>query len=186
MNQMQNDIEEIDPTELPVTSIVTVQRRTGYGRVADLEEEEPADIHELQCLAAWNQYGPLLALPGKYGQTGRVVLGDDGDVDWERIGPAGGRRQRPQLGGTVQGEIRHALGLINLLMERVPGTAKYTVLKLVRMGILQAEHITNADLRAVSQLEARARRLQQALAARSAAVPSPVTRRSGALFARSR
>ena len=94
MKQIHN-MEDIDPTELPVTSIVTVQRSTGYGTVADLDSEEPADIHELQCMAAWVQYGPILALPGRYGQTGRVILDADGEIDWERIGPAGGRRSLP-------------------------------------------------------------------------------------------
>ena len=51
-------------------------------------------------------------------------------------------------------------------MERVPGTAKYAVLKLVRMGILRPEHVINADLREVLQLEARAKSLQQQLEAR--------------------
>lgn len=161
MNQVHNDSEEIDPTELAASVSVRVQRTTGYGSVADLDDEEPADIRELQCLAAWAQYGPLLALPGRYGQTGRVVLDADGEIDWDRIGPAGGRRRRPQPPRTGATELRHLLGLISLLMERVPGTAKYAVLRYVRMGILRPEHVINADLRAVAQLEARARSLQK-------------------------
>lgn len=161
MDQVHNDIEEIDPTDLPVSVIVRVQRNIGYGSVADLDDEELADVHELQCLAAWAQYGPVLALPGRYGQTGRVVLDDDGEIDWDRIGPARGRRRRPQQKRTGAGELRRLLGLISLLTERVPGTAKYAVLRYVRMGVLRPEHVRSADLRAVAQLEARARSLQQ-------------------------
>lgn len=171
MNQVHNDSGEIDPTELATSVMVRVQRNTGYGIVADLEDEEPADVHELQCLAAWAQYGPLLALPGRYGQTGRVVLDTDGEIDWDRIGPAGGRRRRPQQPRTEGDDLRRMLGLISLLMERIPGTGKYTVLKYVRMGILRPEHVTHADLRAVAQLETRARQLQQKLEARGAPRP---------------
>lgn len=161
MKQETKEIEEFDQDELPVFGSIRVQRDTGCGSVADLDDEEPADIHELQCLAAWAQYGPLLALPGRYGQTGRVVLDADGEIDWDRIGPAGGRRRRPQQRRTEAGELRRLLGLISLLRGRVPGTAKYAVLRYVRMGILRPEHVRSADLRAVAQLEARARRLQK-------------------------
>ena len=170
-----HDIEEFDPTDLPVTSIVTVQRSTGYGTVADIDNEELADIHELQCMAAWAQYGPILALPGKYGQTGRVVLDADGEIDWDRIGPARGRRSLPQHIRTGRDEVRRVLGLISLLMARVPGTAKYAVLTYVRMGIIRPEHVISADLRSVAQLEARAKSLQQQLEASPNA--SPVRRR---------
>lgn len=163
MHQVHNDTEEIDPTDLPVAGNVRVQRSTGYGTVPDLDNEEAADVHELQCIAAWAQYGPLLALPGKYGQTGRVVLDADCEIDWDRIGPAGGGRRHPQHPRTGRDELQRVLGLISLLVERIPGTAKYAVLTYVRMGILDVEHVTHADLRAVAQLEAKARRLQQEL-----------------------
>jgi len=158
---MKNEmIEDIDVDELPISGSIQVLRSTGYGTVPDLDNEEPADVHELQCMAAWQMYGPLLALPGRYGQTGRVVLDSDGEIDWDRIGPARGRRRRPQQRRTRELEHLRLLGLIGLLSERIPGTAKYTVLKYVRMGILQLEHVTNADLRSVARLEARARQLQ--------------------------
>ncbi|HNQ22556.1 MAG TPA: hypothetical protein PKK06_05620 [Phycisphaerae bacterium] len=163
---MNNEmIEDIDRDELPVNGSIQVLRNTGYGTIAELDDEEPADVHELQCLAAWQMYAPLLALPGRYGQTGRVVLDADGEIDWDRIGPAGGRRRRPQQSRTGRDDVRRVLGLISLLLERIPGTAKYAVLRYLRMGILRPEHVSSADLRAVAQLEARARSLQQTLEA---------------------
>lgn len=171
MHQVHHDSEEIDQDELPVIGSIQVIRTTGYGTVADLDGEEPADIHEIQCMAAWQMYAPLLALPGRYGQPGRVVLDADGEIDWDRIGPAGRRQRRPQQRRTEGDDLRRVLGLISLLMERIPGTAKYTVLRYVRMGILDVEHVTHVDLRAVAQLEIQARQLQQKREARTAQRP---------------
>jgi len=168
MNQTHNDVDEIDPTELPVSGVVRVQRRKGYGTIPDLDDEAPADIGELQRLVAYSMYGPVIDLPGRHGRLGHVVLDADGEVDWEAVGPAGGRRRRATPGvvgraGQLRKELGRVVGLIGLLEERVPGTAKYLVLKYVRMGILDLEHVSQHELRQVAQLEARARALRAEL-----------------------
>jgi hypothetical protein len=170
MNQTHNDVDEVEPTDIPVSGAVRVQRRKGYGTVADLDDEEPADIGELQRMVAWQMYAPLLELPGRHGRSGRIVLDASGEVDWDAIGPAGGRRRRARPGvvgraDQLRAELAHVVGLIGLLRERVPGTAKYLVLKYVRMGIVDVEHVVSHDLRELVQLEARARGLQDELAA---------------------
>ena len=163
VNVMTDEIEE---SELPVSGAVRVVRRKGYGTVADLEEEGPADIGELQRIVAYDMYGPVIALPGRGGRLGHVVLDSNGEVDWDAIGPAGGRRRRAQpapagRAGELRAELARVIGLIGLVKERVPGTAKYLVLKYVRMGILDLEHVTNHDLRELVKLEARARQLRE-------------------------
>jgi hypothetical protein len=168
MHKTHNDME-IEESELPVSGVVRVQRPSGYGVVADLDEEAPADIGELQRIIAYQMYGPVIDLPGRGGRLGHVVLDADGEVDWDAIGPAGGRRRRarPAPSGRadqLRAELGRVLGTIGLLTERVPGTAKYLVLKYVRMGILDAEHVTNHDLRQLVKLEAKARQLREQLA----------------------
>jgi hypothetical protein len=175
MKQESEMTDEIEESELPVSGAVRVQRRKGYGSVPDLDDEEPADIGELQRIVAWQMYAPLLALAGRKGRGGRIRLDAGGEIDWDAIGPAGGRRRRPRPGvvrpvGQAEqlgAELAHVVGLIGLLHERVPGTAKYLVLKYVRMGILDVEHIESHDLRELAVLEARARRLQEQLAGRT-------------------
>lgn len=179
MNQTHNGMEEIEESELPVSGAVRVQRRKGYGTIPDLDDEAPADTGELQLMAAWQMYAPVLALPGRYGNSVRIVLDANGDIDWEAIGPAGGRRRRGQRptprgrAGELREELARVVGLIGLLKERVPGTAKYLVLKYVRMGILDAEHVTDHDLRELVKLEARARQLQDELALHTPRVGQP-------------
>jgi hypothetical protein len=170
MKQVTTDVEEIDASELPVSGVVRVQRRTGYGTVADLEDEAPADIGELQRTIAYEMYGPIIDLPGRGRRLGHVVLDANGEVDWDAIGPAGGWRRRAQpapdgCAGELRAELARTIGLIGLVKERVPGTAKYLVLKYVRMGILDVEHVTNHDLRELVKLEARARQLREQLGA---------------------
>ena len=166
VNVMTDEIEE---SELPVSGAVRVVRRQGYGTVADLDDEAAADIGELQRIIAYAMYGPVIALPGRGGRLGHVVLGTDGEVDWDAIGPAGGRRRRAQpapsgRAGELRAELARVIGLIGLVKERVPGTAKYLVLKYVRMGILDIEHVTNHELRELVKLEARARQLREQVA----------------------
>jgi len=164
-----NSETEIDETELPVNGAIRVRRQRGYGSIPDLDDEAPVDVAELERLIAWQQYGPILALPDRYGRGARLVLSAQGEIDWDRMRPAGGRRVRrasPDRQGTQQrAELAHVLGLIGLLNQRVPGTAKYLVLKYVRMGVLELEHVTSHDLRQLVKLEAKARQLRAELAA---------------------
>jgi len=164
-----NSENQIDETELPVSGAIRVQRRRGYGSILDLDDEAPADVAELERLIAWQQYGPILALPDRYGRGARLVLNAQGEIDWDRMRPAGGRRVRraspDRQGAQQRAELARVLGLIGLLNQRVPGTARYLVLKYVRMGVLELEHVTNHDLRQLVKLEAKARQLRDELAA---------------------
>lgn len=171
--QDENMNDEIDTSELPVSGVLRRQRRTGYGAIPDLEDEAPVDSAELQRLVAYAMYGPLIDLPGRGGRLGRVVLDTAGELDWEAIGPAGGRRRpaRAREDGPMaerRAELAYVLGLIGLLNARIPGTAKYLVRQYVRMGLLDVTHVVHRDLRALITLEARARRLQAALSAHAA------------------
>lgn len=168
MKQKNQQTGEIEMSDLPVTSSVKVQRQRGYGSIPDLDDEAPADINELQRMVAWQQYEPLLILPGRH-RRGYIALDTSGEVDWDAIGPAGRRRQperrdRSERTEQLRTELIHVLSLIATASERVPGNAKYLVLKHVRMGILHADHVTDASLREVIRLQARAERLRQELA----------------------
>jgi hypothetical protein len=181
MKNVNNDIDEIDLTELPVSGAVRVQRRRGYGRVPDLDDEAPADIGELRRIVAYTLYGPIIDLPGRGGRLGRIVLDADGELDWEAIGPAGGRRRRSPASRCgpaeeLRAELARTLGLIGLVKPRLPGPAAYLVLRYVRMGILDVEHVTSHDVRELIRLEAKARRLREALAAGSRPVRPAVWR----------
>ena len=50
--------------------------------------------------------------------------------------------------------------LIALVKERLPGKAKYMVLKYLKMGVIELGQIINADMLALARLYLRARRLR--------------------------
>lgn len=168
---MKNNNEqqmEIDASELPVIGAVSVLRQRGYGTIADLDDEAPADVHELQRLIAWRDYEPILSLRGRNGRAGNIALTPDGEIDWGRISPITASRRRLKPIAVRRGdvsELRERLAstvrMANLLRARVPGTAKYLVLKYVQMGIVPIEEITNKDMRVLAQLDAKMRRLTQ-------------------------
>ena len=51
--------------------------------------------------------------------------------------------------------------MLGIVMERVPGRAKYLVLKYVRMGLIQTEHIIDADMGVIVKWYLRVRAIRQ-------------------------
>lgn len=111
MKQTHREME-FDVTQLPVTIAVRVERHKGYGTVADLEDEAPADINELNRITAWQMWMPLLSL----GRRAQPLLTPSGDIDWQRIRPVNARRyQRPH--GGINNDPRQLLARLHM-----PGT----------------------------------------------------------------
>ncbi len=54
--------------------------------------------------------------------------------------------------------------MFSIVKERLPGRAKYVVLKCLRMGIIDQEHIESPDMLALAKLHMRARNLQEQVA----------------------
>ena len=85
-----------------------------------------------------------------------------GSADFDRIRPefdkAKYKAQR------IREQLDDLVILIGIVKERLPGNAKYLVLKFLRMGVIDMEHIVNEDMLALAGLELRARRLQQDVA----------------------
>lgn len=175
MKRQVMEWNEIDASELPVSPTVRVERTGGYGTVADLEEEEPIDAGELARMVAWQLYEPVLRLPGR-GRYGRSAIDENGEIDWSRCGAARGRRVPASRHDHAQAwparaQLKATLAEIGEMDRRIPGNAKYLVLKYLEMGILQEGHILNQDLLAMARLKKRAERLQSAIASRQGAQP---------------
>lgn len=76
---MEQQIEyEQEFEELPVAPTVKVEREKGYGRIADLEDEEPADVDELRRWVVWQLYGPVLTLGRRPNWDAILHGGDEG------------------------------------------------------------------------------------------------------------
>ena len=146
--------------EVPASPLLRVETHGGLGSVPGLDDEELLDENELSRLVAYDLYGPLLMLPAPRSHGFRPeidehghIIGAFGSVDFARIAPEFDRarykldRLRDQLADTL-----HTLSLVR---RRLPLAGLALTLKYLRMGILQPEHITSEDVRAIQRLAAR-------------------------------
>ncbi len=58
-------------------------------------------------------------------------------------------------------KLKDATIMLRIVMERVPGRAKYLVLKYIRMGILDKEHIVSEDMKVIVKWYLRVRAIRQ-------------------------
>jgi hypothetical protein len=147
---------------------VRVERPTGYGSVPGLEEEELADPEELERQVFIQEWGPILALPvmGRRGgfhpvrdESGHLDWGAYGTVDFERL--YGSFDKALYKADKLREELRSVLIRLSMIEERLPGNAKYQVLKYLDMGIIDFDHIVNEDMQAFARRRLQAKRLQQ-------------------------
>jgi hypothetical protein len=54
--------------------------------------------------------------------------------------------------------------MLSIVNERIETRAKYLVLKYLRMGIIELEHIVNNDMLALARLDLRARKMRTEIA----------------------
>jgi hypothetical protein len=181
-----DDTSEVE--DLPVSTAVVVLRPSKYGSLADLPDDELADPEELEQQVMAQEWAPVLTLPVK-GERGsfRVTVDESGRIEGA-FGSADFDRIRPEFDKAryKAGKLREQLGdlfiLIGIVKERLPGNAKRLVLKYLRMGIIELEHIINDDLRALGQLHLRAKRLEREIAQLQEASRAKGRRRMTALL----
>ena len=161
------EYEDVEVEDVPVSSLLSVKRADDYGKVPDLDDEELADPCELERQAIAQQWGPILALPVR--AKGRWVQprpAESGDVDFNAFATVDFDRLQPDFDRAKykadklrerRADVLIMLGIVN---ERLPGRAKYLVLKYLRKGVIELEDIATEDMRALGQLYLRAMRLQ--------------------------
>ena len=147
---------------------VRVERQSGYGSVPGLEDEELADPEELERQVVLDMWGPILALPGRGRRSFlRPAIDEFGHLDWGAFGTAdferlhGGFDKARYKAEMLQEQLRRTLIMLSVISDRLPGNAKYMVLKYLDMGILDFDYIVNEDMQAIARRHLQARRLQR-------------------------
>jgi hypothetical protein len=166
----ENEFGEDEVEDVPVSALLHEGRRNKYGSVPGLDDEELADPAELERQVMLQEWGPVLMLPvrGKRGGF-RPELDEDG-MEWGAFASVDFERTMPELdkarykADKLREELRDVLIMLSIVKERLPGRAKYLVLKYLRMGVIDEEHIVSEDMRALAKLHRRARRLQEQIA----------------------
>ena len=164
---MDQDLMACGGIVVPASALRREQRRTKYGTLADLPDEELADPDELERVVYKEMWGPILALPRqRYERAMRPNI-EDGRVDWGAFGTVDFDSYRQDFdrlrykAERLKDKQMDLVIMFEIASERIPGTAKYKVLKYVRKGILDADDIENWDVWQLAKLYLRILRLQR-------------------------
>lgn len=142
-------------------------RKSGYGHVDGLTDEELASPDELERMVYLQEFGPILALPvpkrtcffrpNGFDDNGKPDWGAFGTVDFDRY--SGGFNKRLYKLDRLKGELKDKGMLFEMISERIQSIEKYTVLKCLDAGIIELEHIQHLDMYALAQMHLRICRL---------------------------
>ena len=157
-----------DSIEVPESAVLTREKPDRYGIVVGLELDELADPDELERQVLREQYGPILALPRSRRRDGffpeidptdGTVWGAFGTVDFERC--RGEFDKARYKADKLREKLKDATIMLSIVIERVPGRAKYLCLKYLRMGVIQMEHIASEDMKVIVKWYLRVRAIRQ-------------------------
>ncbi len=141
------------------------RRRNRYGSVPGLDDEELADPDELERQALHEEWGPVLRLPVRGRGGFRPEIDEDG-VEFGAFASVDFKRTMPEFdkarykADKLREELRDTLILLSIVKRRLPGKAKYLVLKYLRMAVIELEHVADDDMLALAKFYLRARRLR--------------------------
>lgn len=153
---------------VPESVLLRVERDIGYGSVPGLDDDELASPAELERWVMIQEWGPILVLPVRGQQGGfRPEVDESGYIDWGAFGTIDFDRLTPPFdrarykADKLREELKDAVIMLSIVMERVQGNSKYVVLKYLRMGLIDFEHIVDGDMRVVAKWYLRVRRLRE-------------------------
>ncbi len=152
----------------PAAALREEQRRTQYGTLADLPDEELADPEELERVVYKEIWWPILRLPQQRWECPiRPNMDEDGRVDWGAFGTVDFDSYRPPFSKLrykaqqLKERLKDMVITCEMIGDRIPGRAKYQVLKLVRTGVLDTDDIAHEDMRRLALKYLEVLRLRQ-------------------------
>lgn len=163
---MEQETVEYDETcevdGVPVSPLLSLERKSKYGSVPDLDDEELADPDELERQVYIEMYGPVLQLP--YDQKhGSIWLNGykGGKFEWGTFGMVDFYQRKPEVDKPLTDVcelIEEHMTLTFLLhaeRAKLPHRRRYKILRSLRRGKIELDQITNKDLRKVGELSLR-------------------------------
>ncbi len=163
----QPQLEECEVEGVPVSPLLAEGRGNPYGSVPGLDDEEPADIEELERQVLLQAWGPILALPvrTKRGWI-KPTIDNDLGVQIDAFGTVDFQRRVPELdkarykADRLSERLRDTVMMFEMVSARLPQT-KYRVLKYLGRGVIELADIGNEDMLAFARLYLKAKRLQK-------------------------
>jgi hypothetical protein len=164
----QEDIEIYGGIVVPATALRQEQRRTRYGNLADLPDEELADPDELERVMYKQMWWPVFSLPQQRWECSiRPNMDEDGKVNWGAFGTVDFESYRPQhsklryKAERMKELLKDRVIGLRIISERIPGAAKWRILRLIRKGRLDTDDIKDWDVWQLAVGYVRARRLRR-------------------------
>jgi len=172
------------------SALLKREQSSKYGGVPGLDDNELADSDELERQVLRKEFGPVLALSVKPSKSCiRPQIDENGDLDWGAFGTVdfdryrGGFDKIRYKADRMTERLKNLLILFSIVNERIETRAKYLVLKYLRMGIMELEHIANDDMLALARLCVRVKRVRKEVAELREASERRRQRQAGALWA---
>jgi hypothetical protein len=145
-------------------------RKNRYGSVAGLDDSELANPDELERVVYREELAPILALPTQGNRwSKRHGMDEGGSLDWGAFGTVDFERMYPfnrilYKADKLREQLKNVLIMFSIVNERLKTRAKYTVLKYLKMGIIELDDIDDSDMRALGRLYLRIRRTRKQIA----------------------
>lgn len=164
----KENIEIYEGVEVPVSPVLAPIRNKGYGRIADLPDEELASPAELERMVFIQEFGPILALPRPRSKSViKPTVDEDGRLDWGAFGTvdfdryAGGFNKSRYKLDILKEQLFNERLMIEMISSRIKPIAKYEIIKLVFDGILDVDDISDMEMYCLAKRCLSARRLQR-------------------------
>jgi hypothetical protein len=155
---------------VPGSALLKREPKNRYGSVPGLDDNELADPDELERMVYRQELAPILALPIQGNRCSlRPAIDEDGSLDWGAFGTVDFERMYPfnkviYKADKLREQLKNILIMFSIVNERLKTRAKYTVLKYLKMGIIELEHIVDNDMRALARLYMRIQRMRKKIA----------------------
>jgi len=153
-----NTYETYQGIVVPASVLVKREQANRYGSVPELDDEELADPDELERQVFAEGWAPILGLPEPRRSSIRPAADESGGLDWGAFATvdferySGGFDKARYRAEREREQLKDKLIMLAIVKERLPGKAKYLVLKYRRMGVITMEHIVNEDMLALAKL----------------------------------
>ena len=157
---MENGVEVAAPV------LLKVERPDRYGRVEGLPDEELADPDEIERCVLRAEFEPVFLLPKpKLKKWYSPAWDTHTDVDFNAFASVDFERLRPEFdkarykADKLKEQLKDVLIIFAILNERVQKMVKYKLLKLVRIGRIEADQIKDWDMWQLAKYYMRALKL---------------------------
>ena len=165
-----SEFEDERIEDVPSPAVALGRNEQRYGSVPGLDDEELADPDELERHIIMAELEPILLLPSRKKRGFTPDADERGGVDWGAFGTVDFERSEPEFDKArykaqkLKERLGDVLIMLGIVKERLPGKAKYLVLKYLRMGLMTLDDIASEDMRAFAGLWLRAKKLQEEIA----------------------